>query len=194
MQPIGFKRMTIQVLGETAQKFVIEGKSGEGATKTAKISGLAADPIQTYGSDIAYYTSRRGVGEVKAEFELIDIPMAVQKVIFGYKSGTTATGLTFIGEDTEAPEVSILLEAPDTEGNAYFGFFKGTFSKEDLELKTQEAKKEGLDSQKLVFLAQPGTSGEALGQYVAMGIDKEANGTGTNAKALQSLLGMAVGA
>lgn len=194
MQPIGFKRMTIQVLGQTDKKFVIEGASGKGATKTAKISGLAADPIQTYGSDIAYYTSRRGVGEVKAEFELIDIPMDVQKVVFGYKSGTTATGLTFIGEDTEAPEVSILLEAPDTEGNAYFGFFKGTLSKEDLELKSQEAKKDGLDSQKVVFTAQPGTTGDAKGQYVGMGIDTEANGTGANAKALQSLLGMAVGA
>ncbi|MFL4356448.1 major tail protein [Streptococcus uberis] len=193
MQPIGFKRMTIQVLGESAQKFVIEGESGKGATKTAKISGLSADPIQTYGSDIAYYTSRRGVGEVKAEFELIDIPLATQKVIFGYKTGTTSTGLTFIGEDTEAPEVSILLEAPDTEGNVYLGFFKGTFSKEDLELKTQEAKKEGLESQKLVFTAQPGTTGEALGQYVVMGIDKETNGAGANAKAIQPLLGMTVG-
>lgn len=193
MQPIGFKRMTIQVLGQTDKKFVIEGASGKGATKTAKISGLAADPIQTYGSDIAYYTSRRGVGEVKAEFELIDIPMDVQKVVFGYKSGTTATGLTFIGEDTEAPEVSILLEAPDTEGNVYLGFFKGTFSKEDLEFKTQEAKKEGLESQKLVFTAQPGTTGEALGQYVVMGIDKESNGAGINAKAIQPLLGMTVG-
>lgn len=193
MQPIGFKRMTIQVLGETAQKFVIEGESKKGATKTAKISGLSADPIQTYGSDLAYYTTRRGVGEVKVDFELIDIPLAVQKVIFGFKTGESATGLTFIGEDTEAPEVSILLEAPDTEGNAYIGFFKGTFSKEDIDLKTMEAKKEGLESQKASFLASPGTTGDAKGQYVAIGIDPETNGTGTNAKALQSLLGMAVG-
>lgn len=194
MQPIGFKRMTIQVLGQNEKKFVIEGESKKGATKTAKISGLAADPVPTYGSDIAYYTTRRGVGEVKADFELIDIPMSVQKEIFGYKAGKTATGLTFIGEDTEAPEVSVLLEAPDTEGNAYIGFFKGTFSKEDIDLKTMEAKKDGLESQKASFLASPGTEGDAKGQYVAIGIDKETNGTGTNAKALASLLGMTVGA
>ena len=42
--------------------FVIEGQTGKGATRTAKISGLASDPVKTYGSDVAYHVSNRGVG------------------------------------------------------------------------------------------------------------------------------------
>ncbi|HEO6614712.1 TPA: phage tail protein [Streptococcus agalactiae] len=188
MQAVGFKRMTIQVLSDAKKKIVIEGAAGKGATKTAKISGLSAAPVKTYGSDIAYYTSRRGVGDVKMETEAIDIPFEHLQTILGYKKGGTTTGVTFIGEDTEAPEVSVLLEAPGTEGNVYLGFFKGTFSMEDFELKTKEEKQDGLDSQKLVFTAQPGDAGEAKGQYVGWAMDKEAEAKGKNATALVKLL------
>lgn len=192
MQAVGFKRMTIQLLSGAKDKIVIEGASGKGATKTAKISGLSANPVKTYGSDIAYYTSRRGVGDVKMETEAIDIPFESLKKVLGYKTGDTSTGVSFIGEDTEAPEVSVLLEAPGTEGNVYLGFFKGTFSMEDFELKTKEEKQDGLDSQKLVFTAQPGDTGEAKGQYVGWAIDKEAEAKGVNATALVKLLNQGV--
>ncbi|MCC9944418.1 phage tail protein [Streptococcus agalactiae] len=192
MQAVGFKRMTIQLLSGAKDKIVIEGASGKGATKTAKISGLSANPVKTYGSDIAYHTSRRGVGDVKMETEAIDIPFESLKKVLGYKTGDTSTGVSFIGEDTEAPEVSVLLEAPGTEGNVYLGFFKGTFSMEDFELKTKEEKQDGLDSQKLVFTAQPGDTGEAKGQYVGWAIDKEAEAKGVNATALVKLLNQGV--
>ena len=188
MQAVGFKRMTIQVLSDAKKKIVIEGEAGKGATKTAKISGLSAAPVKTYGSDIAYYTSRRGVGDVKMETEAIDIPFEHLQTILGYNKGEKTEGVTFIGEDTEAPEVSVLLEAPGTEGNVYLGFFKGTFSMEDFELKTKEEKHDGLDSQKLVFTAQPGEVGEAKGQYVGWAMDKEAEAKGKNAMALVKLL------
>ncbi|HFH8648902.1 TPA: major tail protein [Streptococcus agalactiae] len=152
------------------------------------MSGLSAAPVKTYGSDIAYYTSRRGVGDVKMETEAIDIPFEHLQTILGYKKGEKTEGVTFIGEDTEAPEVSVLLEAPGTEGNVYLGFFKGTFSMEDFELKTKEEKHDGLDSQKLVFTAQPGEVGEAKGQYVGWAMDKEAEAKGKNAMALVKLL------
>ncbi|WP_260424743.1 major tail protein [Streptococcus agalactiae] len=134
------------------------------------------------------HTSRRGVGDVKMETEAIDIPFEHLQTILGYKKGGTTTGVTFIGEDTEAPEVSVLLEAPGTEGNVYLGFFKGTFSMEDFELKTKEEKQDGLDSQKLVFTAQPGDAGEAKGQYVGWAMDKEPEAKGENATALVKLL------
>ncbi|HER2273200.1 TPA: phage tail protein [Streptococcus pyogenes] len=189
MQAIGFKRMTITVLDSTTNSFIIEGTKDKGATKVAKISGLASEPVKTFGSDIAYYTSRRGVGDVKMETEAIDIPFDVLKKILGYKDGSSSTGVTFVGEDTESPEVSVLLEAPATGGQqAYLGFFKGTFSMDDIEWKSKEEKNEGLDSQKLVFTAQPGDEGEAKGQYVGWAFDKEAEGKGTNAQQLEKLL------
>ncbi|HEL0668852.1 TPA: phage tail protein [Streptococcus equi subsp. zooepidemicus] len=189
MQAIGFKRMTITILDDKTNSFVIEGTKDKGATKVAKISGLASEPVKTFGSDIAYYTSRRGVGDVKMETEAIDIPFDVIKQILGYKDGSSAKGVTFVGEDTESPEVSVLLEAPATGGQqAYLGFFKGTFSMDYIEWKSKEEKNEGLDSQKLVFTAQPGDEGEAKGQYVGWAFDKEAEGAGTNATALGKLL------
>ncbi|HEL0676286.1 TPA: phage tail protein [Streptococcus equi subsp. zooepidemicus] len=189
MQAIGFKRMTITILDDKTNSFVIEGTKDKGATKVAKISGLASEPVKTFGSDIAYYTSRRGVGDVKMETEAIDIPFDVIKQILGYKDGSSAKGVTFVGEDTESPEVSVLLEAPATGGQqAYLGFFKGTFSMDYIEWKSKEEKNEGLDSQKLVFTAQPGDEGEAKGQYVGWALDKEAEGAGTNATALGKLL------
>ncbi|HEQ9666872.1 TPA: major tail protein [Streptococcus pyogenes] len=186
MQAIGFKRMTITVLDNTTNSFVIEGTKDKGATKTAKISGLSSEPTKTYGSDIAYYTSRRGVGDVKLETEAIDIPFDVLKAILGYKDNK---GITFVGEDTEAPEVSVLLEAPATGGkHVYLGFFKGTFSMDDFELKSKEEKNEGLDSQKLVFTAQPGDEGDAKGQYVGWAFDEKTEATEGDAKKLADLL------
>ncbi|MEY1737206.1 major tail protein [Streptococcus phage Javan126] len=186
MQAIGFKRMTITVLDNTTNSFVIEGTKDKGATKIAKISGLSAEPTKTFGSDIAYYTSRRGVGDVKMEMEAIDIPFEVLKVILGYKDNN---GITFVGEDTESPEVSVLLEAPATGGkNAYLGFFKGTFSMDDFELKSKEEKNEGLDSQKLAFAAQPGDEGDAKGQYVGWAFDEKTEAIAGDAKKLADLL------
>ena len=52
MALVGFKRMTIRVLDGNANPtpgenlFVIEGQTGKGATRTAKISGLASDPVK----------------------------------------------------------------------------------------------------------------------------------------------------
>ena len=67
---VGFKSLTVRILdgAETPTEgdnlFVIQGKKGEGATQTAKISGLAVDPTKTFGSNIAYYVNNRGVGIV----------------------------------------------------------------------------------------------------------------------------------
>lgn len=62
---VGFKSLTVRILDgatptEGENLFIIQGKKGEGATQTAKITGLANDPQKTFGSNIAYHVNNRG--------------------------------------------------------------------------------------------------------------------------------------
>ena len=75
---VGFKSLTVRILDgnqtptEGENLFIIQGKKGEGATQTAKISGLAVDPTKTFGSNIAYHVNNRGVGDVKVDLGLLN--------------------------------------------------------------------------------------------------------------------------
>lgn len=173
---VGFKRMTVRILDGKADTkgtnlFVVEGKDGEGATQTANISGLSATPTKTYGSNIAYYVSSRGVGDVSVDLTMVDLPAAVNNAILGYQK---KDGVTVIGADTEAPYCSILLESSNAKGEtAYIGFLKGQFSKESVEFSTKKDSNDELPSESLKFtaIASDGTGTE--GVYYAQYIGKE---------------------
>lgn len=172
----GFKRMTIRILdsGEPqldTNVFVIEGKQGKGATQTAKISGLSADPVKSFGSDISYYTSRKGVGDVKVDLGLLDIPDQIINKILGYKD---KSGITLIGADTEAPLCSILIESTTSSGKKCgYGFFKGTFSMNEDELKSIDDKKDGLPPENFTFTALASDDETYAGAYVGKVFDVE---------------------
>ena len=51
-----------------------------------KISGLAVDPTKTFGSNIAYHVNNRGVGDVKVDLGLLDIPVALYIKALGYEN------------------------------------------------------------------------------------------------------------
>ena len=179
MALVGFKRMTIRVLdGEATPTlgknlFVVEGKTGEGATRTAKISGLASDPVKTYGIDVAYYTSKRGVGDVKMEMTAVDIPHMVLAKILGH---VVKDEIVYIGEDSDAPLCSVMLESKTSNGTkAQVGFFKGSFSMDSEEFETQKDKQEELPDDNLSFSAiasdDEGIKGNYYGKYI--GNDEE---------------------
>lgn len=139
---IGFKRAKIQPLDKTGQAegdvIVVEGTQDEGAAQEANISGLSAEPIRVYGSNVAYYVAQKGTGDVTVELKLLDLPSAAEDRILGYKTDATLKA-QFIGKDTEPPYCAVTLESEDSQGNvAMFGFFKGKFSKSDIALKTRE--------------------------------------------------------
>ena len=153
MALVGFKRMTIRVLdGEATPTlgknlFVVEGKTGEGATRTAKITGLSSEPVKTYGSDVAYYTSKRGVGDVKMEMTAVDIPHMVLAKILGH---VVKDEIIYIGEDSDAPLCSVMLESKTANGTkAQVGFFKGSFSMDAEELESLKEKQEELPDDSL---------------------------------------------
>lgn len=128
----GFRRLKIFIPAngdKPAQSFVVEGITNKGATNTVDITGLSKDATTVAGSDGVYYISREGVGEAKAAFGLLDLPHEVESAILGKE--VDADGLTYVGEKTEAPYCSLVIEDTDLAGNkGEIGLFRGTFSKD----------------------------------------------------------------
>lgn len=186
---IGFKRLTIRILDDQeptldTNLFVLEGKTDKGATRSAKISGLSAKPVKSYGSNVAYYTARKGVGDVKVDLELLDTPEKIVDKILGY---IVKNGITLTGADTEAPYCSILMES-DTKDNkvAALGFFKGSFSMDGDEIKTFGDSKEELPSETYEYTALASDDEEYKGMYQG----KIIGGTEEELKKLKQALGM----
>lgn len=170
---IGFNRLTIQPLDTSFAKagdpIVIQGDANKGATVKAEISGISKDAVTVSGSNIGYYISRKGVGEVKVAFDLLDIQNDDQTRILGREKSTA--GVQYTGEDTEAPFCSILMESEDGQGNtALVGMFYGVFSQDGETLNTKE---EGStftpDAESYTYTAsaskQTGTKGKYMAKY-----------------------------
>ncbi|MGG5359339.1 major tail protein [Enterococcus sp. DIV0240a] len=178
MTLVGFKRMTIGVFDENGtvpeeNKFVIEGKQDKGATVSAEISGLSKEPSKVYGSNIAYYVSQKGTGDVSINFGLLDLPEEVNDKILGYKIDTNK--ISFLGEDTEPPYCAVLMESEDLGGDtAMLTAFKGKFSREAINLNTTTNESFEPDAEEYVFAAIANdTDGDAKGQTIAKYIGSE---------------------
>ena len=82
MTLVHFPRMTIQPFdakgAPKGEPIVVQGDTNKGGTITAEISGLSSNALKVAASDIEYWISQEGVGEVSVDFTLIDIP-AIQK-------------------------------------------------------------------------------------------------------------------
>jgi len=169
---VGFKRMFIKVLdGKTVEPIVIEGKENEGATVTASISGLAKEQTKVPGSDLDYYIARKGIGDVKVEFGLLDLPEGVSDILAGYS--VNEKGITYIGQDTEPPMCAIILESGTLQGEkAMLGFFKGSFSRDEISLETlnpSETFEPGAETWTYNAIAST-LDGPSNGQYVGKAV------------------------
>ena len=142
MTLVGFKRAKIQVYDKdwkpVETPFVVQGDPDKGATTEASISGLSKEPVTVPGSNVNYYISRKGTGSIKIDFGLLDLPNDVSNALLGYKKGETS-GITYVGEETEAPYCGVLLESENLQGEkVLFGFYKGIFSRDKVDLKTTD--------------------------------------------------------
>ena len=169
---VGFKSLTVRILdgAETPTEgdnlFVIQGKKGEGATQTAKITGLAADAIKSFGSNIAYYVNNRGVGDVKVDLGLLDIPVALYVKALGYEDDD---GILDFGADTVSKDVAILLESNTADGSgAYYGFYKGNLAMDAIDLNTLKEKAEELATTDVSFAAGASTNEQTKNKYGTM--------------------------
>ena len=166
---VGFKKLTIRILDgkpvtQDENIFVIEGKKNEGATSSAKVSGLAVDPVKTWGSNGVYHTSGKGVGDGKIDFDLIDIPDKVQSAILGY--AIDEDEIITAGSDTQAPDCSILIEDYDIRGNNFLlGFLTGVFSYDGVEIETLQGKASEIKPDTLTYSVGSDDNGDFFKKY-----------------------------
>ncbi|MGE6379772.1 major tail protein [Peribacillus muralis] len=169
---VGFKRGTFVVLDKngkaTKDVFVVEGKANKGGTTEATISGISPESIKVHASNVAYYVSAKGTGDVKADIGILDLPEDMTEAVLGRKKH--ADGFTLIGESTEPPYVAALLESEDSSGQpVLFALLKGKMSAGDVSLKTNEDKQATPEDEKLTMECIANNDGETI----AYGIGKE---------------------
>lgn len=172
---VGFKRMTIGIYGTDGKitpsdLIVVEGKENEGATVSAEISGLSKEPTKVYGSNIAYYISQKGTGDVSVNFGILDLPDGANDKILGYK--TNENKISFLGEDTEPPFCAVMLESEDLNSEtAVLSIFKGKFSRDAINLNTTTDEAFEPEAEEYTFSAISSdaagdTNGQIVGKYV----------------------------
>lgn len=166
---VGFKKLTIRILDgkptvQDENLFVIEGKKDKGATSSAKVSGLAVDPVKTWGSNGVYHTSGKGVGDGKIDFDIIDIPDKVQSTILGYD--VDEDEIITAGNETQAPDCSILIEDYDIRGNNFMlGFMTGVFSYDGVEIETLQGKASEIKPDTLTYSVGSDDNGDFFKKY-----------------------------
>lgn len=169
MSFIGFKRIKLKIKNDP-KIYVIEGKTDEGATVGAEITGIGKEALKIHGSDVVYKALQTGIGEISVNIELVDMLEQISDKILGYKTNTD--GFTFIGETTAPPEVSVLLETKSFNGlTAFLGFPRGTFSKDSIKISTKKGKDEEPEMDAYTYTPVASdrddeTKGETLIKYV----------------------------
>lgn len=140
MALIGFEKAIISVPkagGTGVEKLVID-KTG-GGTIEASISGLSPDQTTVYASNVPIYVSAKGVGEITASLNVFDLyKNNVYEKIMGITRDDD--GVVSVGQDTEAPYVSIVFVSSAPDGKKMLlGLTKGRFSHPELALNTSES-------------------------------------------------------
>jgi phi13 family phage major tail protein len=138
---VGFKKAIISVRGgedgKTIDKYTID-KTG-GGTIEASISGISAEQTTVYASNVPIWVSAKGVGELSASLNVFDLYKdgVYEKILGITRDGE---GIASVGEDTEAPYVSVTFVADGADGKEmYFGLTKGRFSHPEIALNTTES-------------------------------------------------------
>lgn len=140
MALVGFEKAIIsvpKVSGEGVDQLVID-KTG-GGTIEANISGISPDQTTVYASNVPIWVSAKGVGELTASLNVFDL---YKNNVYERIMGITrdADGVASVGQDTEAPYVSVVFVSSTADGKKMFlGLTKGRFSHPELALNTTES-------------------------------------------------------
>lgn len=141
---VGYKRLKYQKFNEDGTKkgdlVIIEGNRHQGGTTTAEISGLTKDATKVAASNIEYYIARGGVGDVKVQLGILDLPEAEADALSGFR--VDDNGISYAGEDTMPPLTAIELESKEDTGEvALVGFYTGTFARDKINFETLDSSK-----------------------------------------------------
>lgn len=140
MQTVGYKRCIIQVLDKElkpveGKKWTIQGDMSKGAGTSFDITGLSKEVVKIYGSNVPYFTLRKGVGNVAANLGFLDLPMECEQEILGFTKSTN--GVIHIGDETEPPYCAVLFESEDLQGEKIgFGMYVGSFGRDGYKSET----------------------------------------------------------
>ncbi len=178
MQLVGYKRLTIQVLDKdlnpvAGEKFVIEGKTGGGATSKFSITGLSKTAVKVSGSNIVYYVAQKGLGDVAANFGILDIPFDDETTILGHV--TSANGVVHMGEKSDPPFCAVLAESEDLTGQKVgFGLYAGKFGKGEVSAETLKHDADFTPAPEDFTFAPIGKEFDDGNHTVGVGVDTEA--------------------
>lgn len=136
---VGFEKAIISVkgAGATLEQLVID-KTG-GGTIESSITGISPEQTMVYASNVPIYVSAKGIGEIQATLNVFDLyKNNVYEKILGITRDTD--GVAMVGEDTEAPYVSVVFVSSNPDGkDVFLGLTKGRFSHPEMNLATTES-------------------------------------------------------
>src|SRR5699024_4940977 len=84
---------------------VEEGKANRGGTVEASISGLSAEDVKVYESNVDYYVDQEGTGSIELSFSILDMTQALAAELLGRKENED--GIMLVGENTTPPYAGI---------------------------------------------------------------------------------------
>lgn len=174
---IGFKRAVFAQLDETDQViqdkiFTVEGLDGKGATKEATISGLSPEGVKVHGSDVAYYVSQQGVGDVAIDFTIFDLPEELINTVTGHSKH--ADGFTVMGKKSKPAYMAVLLESEDANGEpVMLAGLKGKMTMGDISLKTKESGAYEPESETMKMSCVANADGNTIGKAIGTDLVKK---------------------
>lgn len=137
---IGFKRAKFFIYDKedkVEETHVVEGKANKGGTTEASISGLSAEAVKVYASNVAYYVAQKGTGSVELTLSILDMTEALAAALLGRKENED--GIMLVGESTQPPYAGVLMESEALDGQPiFFALLKGKFRLDEQNLATNE--------------------------------------------------------
>lgn len=147
---VGFEEVEIGVFNQdgTAVTETFVWKDEDGGTIKIGISGLEPEEVKMRASNKNVWVSKRGTSDVKTSFETFNPPIEELDKVLGIVAG--ADGVAWVGDDTEAPYVSMICKSSDIFGNpVYMGLVKGKMGMDSIDLNTTEENPKEPESTKL---------------------------------------------
>lgn len=136
---VGFQKAIISVRNAEGQieKLTID-KTG-GGTIESSITGISPEQTTVYASNVPIHVSAKGIGEIQVTLNVFDLyKNGVYEKILGITRDSD--GIATVGQDTEAPYVSVVFVSSNPEGkDVFLGLTKGRFSHPEINLATTES-------------------------------------------------------
>lgn len=139
MAKIGFKSAHIHVPNTEGTGYTTYNlDKTKGGAIEATISGLGAEATTVYASNVPFFVSAKGTGETTVSLNVFDLQAGgAYSAVLGITADEN--GIMTVGQDTQAPYVSVTFVSDDADGNeVYMGLTKVRFAHPDVALNTSE--------------------------------------------------------